>query len=264
MSESRCQYARFELKRECGNVLIINVHIPQDNSGPEFDALRAFVFQNSTATIVRLGDFNAHIGRVDLTNEDKLYIGPKLYYDHCNENGEELKNIVHAGNLRINNYWSRSPSVFITWKSGKMKSQIDHILSNYSNVRLSQIIAIWNHNIATDQSLLMGDMDILPDSPGIKRKIEDDPSPHKITKRQHVKKWDLKKLEIPAHAQHYQKKLVLGAAALLETADDDTSQEPDERESLWQRTSKLILRTANATLPKTDSPLTPEQYNTRS
>lgn len=127
-----------EIKLEHATVMIVNVHMPQDKNDAEFHALRTFLLNHVGSVIIIMGDFNAHIGRLDLTEEDKKVIGPRIHHEYCNDNGKELKNIIHASTLNLHITWSRSPSVLITWKSGNMTSQIDHIMSNCA-MRLEQI-----------------------------------------------------------------------------------------------------------------------------
>lgn len=83
-------------------VTVINVHMP-DVSGDtnEFTNLNLFVTKHWDKAMIIVGDFNAHIGKLDLTATDKLYIGPNLLHDHCNANGDEVRNMVHIGQFSI-------------------------------------------------------------------------------------------------------------------------------------------------------------------
>ncbi len=79
---------------------------------------------------ILLVDFNAHIGKFDLTSNDKRYIGQNLLrvHDQCNDNGEDLKHLIHIGKLHMINTWKRSTTLEYTWANKTSKSQIDHIL----------------------------------------------------------------------------------------------------------------------------------------
>lgn len=74
-------------------IIVVNVHIPQGPDGvKEFDSLKRYASSHSNTRMIILGDFNAQIGQRDLTADDYEYIGPNLYHEICNDNGDELKN----------------------------------------------------------------------------------------------------------------------------------------------------------------------------
>lgn len=85
-----------ELLHDNRTMLFINVHMPQGaTSGSEFCELRSFILKHTNSMIILFGDFNAHLGKDDLTADDMRYIGPNLYHQHDNDNGDELKAILH-------------------------------------------------------------------------------------------------------------------------------------------------------------------------
>lgn len=71
---------------------LVNVHIPQDDDGAiEFGNPKDFVVRRNTSQMIILGDFNAHIAKLDRTAGDKMLVGPNLFHDLCHANGYELK-----------------------------------------------------------------------------------------------------------------------------------------------------------------------------
>ncbi len=103
-----------------------------------------------------MGDFNAHIGKKDLTTSDRTLIGPNLLHDLCNPNGEEMKILLHVGHFSVKNTWSLNPSLTYTWSSPNSKSQIHHLLSNSTELKWSKIFATWVATLKTDHNLVSG------------------------------------------------------------------------------------------------------------
>lgn len=112
-------------------ITILNVHIHQGTNGDiDFNHLHNFVSSRTTEKLIICGDFNAHLGKLDLTADDKKFVGPNLFHDHCNDNGENLLNLIHFGEFSVHNSWQRSRSLRVTWTNGTSLSQIDHVLCN--------------------------------------------------------------------------------------------------------------------------------------
>lgn len=253
-----------EMTMEDARIWIVNAHIPHDDGDYDFGAIRAFILKYSDRRIILLGDFNAHLGRLDLTMEDKSYIGPQIGHDYCNINGEELKNIIHAGNFNVNSTWSRSSTVRVTWRSGDSWSQIDHMMSNDTSLRFQRILATWSSTVQTDHALLMAEIELKERNTKRKRTCTDNHESDRRYKKQTLNRWDLTKLKDETHARRYKHELALGAKALLEAQCEDNRQETSEVETLWTRTYKLITRTAATTLTQDESVLPPERQRAQS
>lgn len=125
------------------SIVLINVHIP----------LRNITSTHKQSKVIILGDFNAHIGNKDLTEDDKQYIGPNLYHDICNDNGKELKHLIHAGKFSVKNTWSKSPSIRTTWSNDRFHSQIDHFLCNSTSIHFRHTFGTRIHTVSTDHKL---------------------------------------------------------------------------------------------------------------
>lgn len=110
-----------------GHITLVNVHIPSgDGKDLEFVKLTSFIARMKGAPMILLEDFNAHIGKLDITDEDRQFIGPNLYHAESNENGEDLKNLIHLHRLSLKSSWGKSKSTLTTWTNGKTYSQIDN------------------------------------------------------------------------------------------------------------------------------------------
>lgn len=106
------------------NVTIVNVHIPSDqNADNEFAKLEEFIRKASKNKIIILGDFNAHIGKHNLTRTDKEYIGPNLLHEQCNDNGDEIKQLLHTYKIRVVNTWKNSRTLEHTWAKKTSRSR---------------------------------------------------------------------------------------------------------------------------------------------
>lgn len=75
-------------------ICFINAYIPGDKKcADEIGKMAAYLStQNVKITTMVVGDFNAHIGRNDITVGDNLLIGRNLFHERDNDNGTDLKN----------------------------------------------------------------------------------------------------------------------------------------------------------------------------
>lgn len=205
---------------------------------------------HADSAIIIIGDFNAHIGKLDLTERDKRFIGPRLYHDHCNDNGDDLKHILHLGNFSMKNTWARTPSVLVTWTNNKVSSQIDHLLCNHQDVRFRHIHGTWIHTVRTDHVLLSADIRLPdPTTSPVKRKSESEDRTNKHPRTMHQHSWDIHKLDSATCQSKYQDELAIGAKAILESQetnsqDNDTTKTTKNKEpiDLWQRIHKVITQ----------------------
>lgn len=192
-------------------------------------------FSEQTRIII-LGDFNAQIGSRDLTDIDHQFIGPNLYNDICNDNGEELKQLVHANSLSDKNKWCKSPSVQITWSNNKYHSQIDHILCNSPTIKFRQIFGNRIHLVSTNHKLISTDIYIADDRNEKQFKRNGSPIQPPSAKRQYnlntSAKWDIQLLAISDYRLKYQTELAIGSRALLSSQLQQTNATTSEPKHL--------------------------------
>lgn len=134
--------------------------VTSKNDESEFGLLMQFVTAKRGENIIVMGDFNAHLGKMDLTNSDKKFIGPHLLHDYCNVNGDEVKNLVQVGRLQVVNTWKDEPSLSYTWANAKSRSQIDHVLCNGEGVRFVRMYATWVPKVRTDHKLISAELNV--------------------------------------------------------------------------------------------------------
>lgn len=108
---------------------LINVYVPSDDtSSPCFSDLCAYILRLNHANVILLGDFNAHVGYSDKTASDCPYIGNNLLHSTSNDNGVDIKNLIHMTKFKLRSSFEASKSLLTTWSSGNKVSHIDHIL----------------------------------------------------------------------------------------------------------------------------------------
>lgn len=248
-----------EVVHDGSKLLIVNVHLPQITpSADDFRVLQNFIVSQSGTAMIVMGDFNAHLGRKDLTDADKFFIGSNLYHDDCNDNGEELKALVHMGCFSVKNTWCRSPSVRTTWTSQYSSSQVDHMLCNSQDIRFSHIHGTWVRTVKTDHALLSAEiyMQSLAGTPR-KRKRERDYEPDKRLKSEAAIKWDVTRLHDEQLLLRYQCDTEIGANAMIELESAQPEFPHATPAELWAKISNLIKKIAQTTIPATREPLSP-------
>lgn len=225
-----------EMSHENSLIMFLNVHMPQGDDAVQFDKLRDFTMLHNASDIIMLGDFNAHLGMHDLTGRDKVFIGPMLYHDHCNDNGEELKHLLHLGHFSVKNTWSKSPSLLTTWTNKPVSSQIDHLLCNAPLIRFRRIYAIWVHTVPTDHAFLSAEIQLpKPPSEQMKRKSDVTPPPSKRMKNEQGMRWDVGKLQDIKCVEEYRSALTIGSTALIELTVNGDDLVVNEPIGLWTR-----------------------------
>lgn len=76
---------------------LIYVYMPSDDtSSSNFIDLCAYILHLNYANVILLIDFNAHVGYSDKTVSDYLFIGNNLFHSKSNDNGVDLKNLIHV------------------------------------------------------------------------------------------------------------------------------------------------------------------------
>lgn len=238
--------------------LIVNVHMPQHTGyQSDFDSLRSFLMSHHHITTIVLGDFNAHVGKLDLTARDRQFIGPNLYHDRCNDNGEELKNMMHLGCFSVKNSWSQSPSVLVTWTNSRVSSQIDHMLCNSPLTRFRQIFGTWVKSVMTDHKLLSAVV-TFPSAMTYTRKRISFTAPierHELLNT----RWDVAGLDDVVSAKRYREDMAIGSRVLLDLEGDAIDSHSRTPCDLWGKVSKLMTQIAVSTLPLRPVQLTPER-----
>lgn len=157
-------------------ITIISVHIPDVTTKPDaFHTLFQFIMTKLASSIVIVGDFNAHLGKLDISQSDKQFIGPNLLHDHCNANGMELKNLIHGGRFSVKNTWAHHRSLRFTWTNSYSTSQIDHMLCNDARIIFRLMSAAWVEAVPTDHKFISATLAYRP-------AIETEP----VRKRGHV------------------------------------------------------------------------------
>lgn len=136
-------------------VHIINVHIPSDKrSSIEFSLLNKYVRNLGSKNVIIIGDFNAHIDFKDKTPTDEAFIGPNLFHEFTNANGDDLKNFIHLTKFKLKNSFVKSRTLMTTWRCNDRFSQIDHVLfSPVVTFVCHNMIASWTL-IGTDHKLI--------------------------------------------------------------------------------------------------------------
>lgn len=255
-----------KISKEQMTLVFINVHMPQGSDGSmEFNSLKHYISKIKCNKTIILGDFNGHIGSHDLTVGDRNYIGPNLHHDICNDNGDELKHLLHYGEFSVKNTWGTSPSLTTTWSNSQYASQIDHMLCNTSTIQFREMNATWIHSVNTDHKLLAANLHVFEDTPSTRmRKRHSDtinPTPTK-TNRIHNRttRWDPSLLlSDTQRLNNYQKELTIGALAIASIEEGQYTHARSAPAMLWKRVEKLITQTASNTIPIVKPTLSPNR-----
>lgn len=124
----------------------------------EFDKLLAYITSLPSSLknrVVISGDMNAKIGKKDLAENDIAWIGRNLHHDISNQNGLELKNLLHCLNLKNYLTYSTSKSYEFTWTNGKTTSQLDHVLmSRMDDVRFPEVRCYFHGSVVSDHKVV--------------------------------------------------------------------------------------------------------------
>ncbi len=128
----------------------------------EFSNLQHLIkkFLNKSEIII-LGDFNAHIGAEDVSENDPL-IGTHLYHLHTNNNEESLISLIRF--LKLEVVTTRRHKTLATWTNGTQTSQIDHILKPTTSKYYVHLITGHFVPSLTDHKLLIIMLKLNPSS----------------------------------------------------------------------------------------------------
>ncbi|KAJ2946638.1 hypothetical protein O0L34_g12695 [Tuta absoluta] len=135
---------------------VISTHVPA-NSSTCFNQIGTLIRQApKQAFIILLGDFNAHIGCLEIRQVQHL-VGTNLYHQHSNYNGSILISFLQKHNMKASSTWGRS-SCKKTWSgAGNKSSQIDYIITSLSKPIFFDIIkGDTSQLVNTDHKLVFG------------------------------------------------------------------------------------------------------------
>lgn len=217
----------------------------------EFDTLAKYVSGIAGTLrnrVIIAGDMNARIGKNDLAEDDKEYIGGNLLHDESNANGIELKTLLHCLKMRDYLTLSKSKSVSHTWSNRTSTSQIDHILMNRMNdIVFPEVRAFFHPSIISDHKIL---------ECTIKSKRRQNPTDRQMRSAPHPTKklkLDLDKLKTEEECrERYQR--ILDHRLRLENRDEEVS-----TEEKWRKISEAVNAAAQTAIGPKKSPQTPRR-----
>lgn len=246
------------------NILLLNVHLPDVRGNPEeFQLLHQFTRRHSTKEIIIIGDFNAHVGKKDLTSLDRRCIGPNLYHDVCNDNGEELKNLIQAGTFCLKNTWNHNRSFNYTWSNGVSRSQIDHMLCNSADIKFQCMYASWVETVPTDHKILSAIISYgrakFPQNKNKRPHPSQDSNKQPPTKKRMT--WHIDNLQTEAGREQYCEAITNNINKFLPTIA--RSEENYNVNTVWNAIKHTIHQSADETLIKQKEQLTPKRLQAR-
>lgn len=144
-------------------ILVISAHLTEEiGTEMEFDRLKNFLKLYESLPTIILGDFNAHLGKLDVTNPDHVFMGQHLYHDKCNNNGRLLKDLASQAKLFIKNTFrtkrmNKWKYILTTCRqkdktgaSKPIEAQLDHVLtSREGKVLVKMLRGYYRNNIKT-------------------------------------------------------------------------------------------------------------------
>lgn len=251
-------HCSFEWMNQTVNIL--NVYMPSSSTS-DFIDLGAYALKLNLNNVLVLEDFNAHIGRNDRTESDSMLVGNNLYHDKCNENGEDLKKILHATRYKLKSSFEKSGSLLITWHSGMRQSQIDHVLlSPMTAFDCCYMSGSWTE-LRTDHKLIICDICVSPTPSIAASSVAAKPEDHKIigickaTCPVAVNpKWNVDNLSDVKSRIAFQRDLMVGMEGYRK--EKGKLKSVDEK---WARLTSSLKFSASRTLNKAKPPLTPRR-----
>lgn len=226
----------------------------------EFHKIRNFLLTlpaSLARNVVIVGDFNAHIGIRDRTDQDKGIFGNNLHHDICNANGLGLKSLLHGFRLKDQLTFSASSSVRVTWSNGRSMSQIDHVLmSRMEFMKLPRVKAFFDGELRSDHKMVVC-VCMKKDQQGMPPASRSQQRPEKRKSQDQVRaakkpKFDLERLKDEEEREKYQKQ-VDRLLTINSVADEHCV------EDKWKRVETSVMGAAKATLKTQGSPPTPRR-----
>lgn len=103
--------------------------------------------------MIILGDFNSQIGRVDIEEGEKEYLGEYIGHELSNENGDFMKMFLRMHRMRICSM-NFGKTLLTTWSNGTYESQIDHVVISVDALfEIDYIQASWT-TVRTDHKAI--------------------------------------------------------------------------------------------------------------
>lgn len=263
-------------------ITVINVHIPDVRSKPPaFQNLFKFSSKQFASRMVIVGDFNAHIWKLDLTPSDRRFIGHNLLHDYCNENGFDLKNLIHGGGFSVKNTWASNLSLRYTWSNSRSISQIDHLLCNSEDVLFRNMSEVWVSSVHTNHKFLSATLTIRHKQTATNRKRGYTGAPcdgHVVSPKRikltnatshpclvaHSKKtWFLPSLATVDGVSAYHKAVAHNLVKYNKTPVSSIPNLRSNAKDLWQNFKKIIHSSAASALPIPKVQLSPSRLAAR-
>ncbi|KAL1400304.1 hypothetical protein pipiens_007547 [Culex pipiens pipiens] len=259
ISDDSCSYM-LEVFGE--KVVFLSCYVRSEASveSGEFHKIRNFLLTLPAAlarNVVIVGDFNAHIGIRDRTDQDKGIFGNNLHHDICNANGLGLKSLLHGFRLKDQLTFSTSPSVRVTWSKGRSMSQIDHVLmSRMEFMKLPRVKAFFDGELRSDHKMVVC-VCLKKDQQGMPPVSRSQQRPDKRKSQDQVRaakkpRFDLERLKDDEEREKYQTQ-VDRLLAINSVADEHCVEEN------WKRVEASVMGAAKATLKTQGSPPTPRR-----
>lgn len=216
--------------------------------------------QIKSNTIV-VGDFNAHIGKKDISPGDAYLIGPNLFHERNNDNGTDLKNLLHLSGLRLKNTFEKSKSLRITWKIGSSESQIDHVLMSHKHIlNCIKMYAKWT-SVKTDHTILITALrhPKLTDKGNLTSQPQVGPEKTRATqfKQKNPKALTWNALNLKDEQARLNYKVCLDSR--LKARKNPQATNPNSALDAWTSLKQCIQTSASATLSRPTSPITPRR-----
>lgn len=214
------------------------------------------------SNLILLGDFNAHIGKNNITADELQFIGRNLYHNNNNENGEFLKILAAQHSLVIHTTKSskRYNGSPITWSNGRSASQIDHILMRKSTEL--QVAYAWGKWVKyrTDHKLIAVKIKLntvskagIMSSQKFKEAKQRSMGQTSILK---ISRECLESLKIKNQRDLYNMEVIRLYNAAKQQG---TSGKVVEKYLEWNEVCQIIISSANRTLTKAKTPLSPKR-----
>lgn len=131
----------------------------ESSSCSEFEVINRYIINLPAALrnkIVLMGDMNAWIGKRDLSEEDKRFVGTNLHHDYCNANGLALKNLLHCERMKDYLTLSQSKSCKVTWANKRSSSQLDHVaISKLDWIVFPEVKCFFHPLIVSDHKVVV-------------------------------------------------------------------------------------------------------------
>lgn len=105
---------------------------------------------------VLMGDFNGQIGKDAVTPPpDVIGQAAKLLHEETNVAGSCVVTMARLHQLPIMTTSNRAKECLVTWRRGRLESQLDHVMSDYPSVRRVNGAFVDEQVFASDHALIV-------------------------------------------------------------------------------------------------------------